>query len=62
MVNRRSPFTGIIHAGRLMAPNYHPDYAQRQASHEFSHKKGLCSSLCDAEKSYALGKYFRKLK
>ena len=27
--NRKNPLTKIIHAGRLVAPNYHADYAEK---------------------------------
>jgi hypothetical protein len=28
-VNKKSPLTAHLHAGRLFAPNYHPDYAEK---------------------------------
>ena len=31
-VNKKSPLTAIIHAGRLVAPNYHKDYAERESN------------------------------
>ena len=60
--NRKNPLTKIIHAGRLAAPNYHADYAEREMNKEFIRKRNFCGETCDNEKGYALGKYFRKLK
>lgn len=60
--NRKSPLTGIIHAGRLLAPNYHEDYAQKESQGEFIRKKGLCQQLCSMQKGYSIGKLFRTMK
>jgi hypothetical protein len=60
--NRKNPLTKILHAGRLVAPNYHEGYRERELNGEFIRKRNLCGEICDVEKGYALGKYFRKLK
>jgi hypothetical protein len=53
----------MIHKGRLLAPNYHEDYAEREQRHEFYRKRGgLCESICDIQKNYGGSKYFRKIK
>jgi hypothetical protein len=62
-LNRKNPLTAHIHAARPFAPNYHEDYADREGRHEFIRKRGgLCEAICDVEKTYGVGKYFRKLK
>lgn len=60
-MNKKSPLTAHIHAGRLFASNYHADYADRVANHEFLRKKGLCDSICENQKTYGMT-YFRVLK
>ena len=53
--------TAHLHAGRLFAPNYHPDYAEKVAKGEFKRKKGYCDDICDTQKGYAAD-FFRIMK
>jgi hypothetical protein len=60
-VNKKSPLTAHLHAGRLFAPNYHPDYAEKVAQGQFKRKKGYCNDICDTQKVYA-AEFFRIMK
>ena len=59
---RQFPISKFVHDGRTHAPNYTNGYEKKETDKEFSKKTNLCTNICDIQKNYGTGKFFRKFK
>jgi hypothetical protein len=61
---RLAPFSKETHMGRFNAPNYSKEYADKlnEDKDNFHRKKSPCTELCHIQRSYGVGKFFRKYK
>jgi hypothetical protein len=59
---RKFPISKFVHDGRTYAPNYTQGYDKKDSDREFARKTNLCGNICEIQKNYGTGKFFRKFK
>ena len=59
---RKFPISKFVHDGRTYAPNYTQGYEKKEGDKEFARKTNLCGNICEIQKNYGTGKFFRKFK